>query len=125
MKYFVCENCGNIVEFVNESGVPVMCCGRKMTELVPGTSDGAQEKHVPVVTISGDKVPVEIGAVEHPMVEEHYIQWIAIETTRGSQRVKLSPADKPRAEFCLAAGEEFVAAYEYCNIHGLWKKNNK
>ncbi|MBP3577077.1 MAG: desulfoferrodoxin [Lachnospiraceae bacterium] len=125
MKYFVCENCGNIVEYVKESGVPVVCCGQRMTELVPGSGDGAHEKHVPVVTVSGDKVLVEIGEVEHPMVEEHYIQWIAIETTRGYQRVKLSPADKPRAEFCLAGGEEFVAAYEYCNIHGLWKKNNK
>jgi len=59
---------------------------------------------------------------EHPMVEEHYIQWISIETTGGSQRVKLNPGDKPVAEFCLADGEELVAAYEYCNIHGLWKK---
>lgn len=125
MKYFVCENCGNMVEFVQESGVPVMCCGQKMTELVPGIGDGAHEKHVPVVTVSGNKVHVEIGEIEHPMVEEHYIQWIVIETTRGSQRVNLNPAQKPKAEFYLADGEEFVAAYEYCNIHGLWKKDSK
>ena len=122
MKFYVCEHCGNIIEFVKESGVPVMCCGQKMTELVPGTSDGAYEKHVPVVTIDGDKVIVEVGSVEHPMVEVHYIQWIAIETTRGSQRVKLQYTDKPIAEFKLADGEKFVAAYEYCNLHGLWKK---
>ena len=122
MKFYVCEHCGNIIEFVKESGVPVMCCGQKMTELVPGTSDGAYEKHVPVVTIDGDKVIVEVGSVEHPMVEVHYIQWIAIETTRGSQRVKLQNTDKPIAEFKLADGEKFVAAYEYCNLHGLWKK---
>ena len=67
MKYYVCEQCGNMIEYVKESGVAVVCCGQKMTKLVPGTSDGAQEKHVPVVTISGDKVTVEIGAVEHPM----------------------------------------------------------
>ena len=97
-------------------------CGKKMTELVPGTSDGAHEKHVPVVTIDGDKVTVEVGSVEHPMVKEHYIQWIEIETTRGSQRVKLEYTDKPRAEFRLADGEKIVSAYEYCNIHGLWKK---
>ena len=121
MKFYVCEHCGNIIEFVKESGVPVMCCGQKMTELIPGTSDGAHEKHVPVVTIDGDKVTVEVGAVEHPMVEAHYIQWIAIETTRGSQKVKLEYTDKPRAEFKLAAGETLVAAYEYCNLHGLWK----
>lgn len=121
MKFYVCEHCGNIIEFVKESGVPVMCCGQKMTELVPGTSDGAHEKHVPVVKVDGDKVTVEVGAVEHPMVEAHYIQWIAIETTKGSQRVKLEYTDKPRAEFKLAEGETFVAAYEYCNLHGLWK----
>jgi superoxide reductase len=125
MKFYICENCGNIIEYVKQTAVPVMCCGQKMTELVPGTSDGAHEKHVPVVTIDGDKVTVEIGAVEHPMVEAHYIQWIAIETTKGSQRVKLSPADKPRAEFYLAEGDELIAAYEYCNIHGLWKKDIK
>ena len=122
MKYYICEHCGNIVEYIKESGVPVMCCGQKMTELVPGTSDGAHEKHVPVVTIENDKVIVEIGAVEHPMVEAHYIQWIAIETTKGSQRVKLEYTDKPRAEFRLADGEKLISAYEYCNLHGLWKK---
>ena len=121
MKYYICEHCGNIIEYVKESGVPVMCCGKKMTEIIPGTSDGAHEKHVPVVTVDGDKVVVEVGAVEHPMVEVHYIQWIAIETTKGSQRVKLEHTDKPRAEFKLANGETFVAAYEYCNLHGLWK----
>lgn len=121
MKYYICEHCGNIIEYVNQTAVPVMCCGQKMTELVPGTSDGAYEKHVPVVTINGDTVVVEVGAVEHPMVEAHYIQWIAIETTKGSQRVKLEYTDKPRVEFKLADGENFVAAYEYCNLHGLWK----
>lgn len=121
MKYFICEHCGNIIEYVKETGVPVMCCGQKMTELVPGTSDGALEKHVPVVTVDGCKVTVEVGSVEHPMVEAHYIQWITIETTKGSQRVNLEYTDKPKAVFCLAEGEEFVAAYEYCNLHGLWK----
>lgn len=121
MRFFACEHCGNIVEYIKDCGVPVMCCGQKMTELIPGTSDGAQEKHVPVVTKDGDKVIVEVGAVEHPMVEEHYIQWIAIETTKGSQRRELDYTDKPRAEFKLAEGETYVSAYEYCNLHGLWK----
>ena len=123
MKFYICEHCGNIIEYVKESGVPVMCCGQKMTELVPGTSDGAHEKHVPVVTVDGDKVTVEVGSVEHPMVEEHYIQWILIETKHGSQKVNLAPNMKPRAEFILADGDEFVAAYEYCNLHGLWMAN--
>ena len=120
-KFYVCEHCGNLIGMIHDAGVPMMCCGQKMTELVPGTSDGAHEKHVPVVKINGDTVVVEVGAVEHPMVEAHYIQWIAIETTKGSQRVKLEYTDKPRAEFKLADGESFVAAYEYCNLHGLWK----
>jgi len=123
MKYYICEHCGNIIEYVKETGVPVMCCGRKMTELVPGTTDGAYEKHVPVVSINGDTVIVEVGSVEHPMIEKHYIQWIAIETANGSQRVKLEYTDKPRAEFKLADGDTFAAAYEYCNLHGLWKSN--
>ena len=120
MRFFVCEHCGNIVEMVKDKGVPVMCCGQKMTELIPGTSDGAAEKHVPVVTQNGNNITVEVGSVEHPMVEAHYIQWIVIETKKGSQMVKLTPEDKPRAEFVLADGDEFVAAYEYCNLHGLW-----
>ena len=121
MKYFTCKTCGNIIEFAKESGVPVMCCGAPMLEMVPGTSDGAAEKHVPVITVDGNKVVVEIGEVEHPMVEAHYIEWIVLETKKGSQKVKLTPADKPKAEFLLTDGDAVVAAYEYCNIHGLWK----
>ena len=117
MKFYVCKNCGNIIEFAKASGVPVMCCGEKMTELVPGTSDGALEKHVPVVTIDGNKVLVNVGAVAHPMVEEHYIQWIVIETKKGCQK----DTDEPKAEFILTEDDEFIAAYEYCNLHGLWK----
>lgn len=121
MKYYICEHCGNIIEFVKDAGVPVMCCGQKMTELVPGTSDGALEKHVPVVTRNGNHILVEIGSVSHPMMENHYIEWIVIETKKGSQKVKLTHTDAPKAEFLLAEDDEFVAAYEYCNLHGLWK----
>ena len=123
MKYYVCEHCGNIVEYVKESGVPVMCCGQKMTEMVPGTSDGAHEKHVPVIKQEGDMVVVEVGSVEHPMVEAHYIEWITLETTKGVHRMKLNFTDKPKAAFKLVEGEEVVAAYEHCNLHGLWKSN--
>ena len=122
MKYYVCEHCGNIVEFVKESGVPVVCCGEPMKELVPGVVDAAVEKHVPVVTVEGNVVKVEVGEVEHPMLPEHYIGWVAIETNNGSHRKSLNPGEKPVAEFVLAEGEELVAAYEYCNLHGLWKK---
>lgn len=121
MKFFKCETCGNVIEFLNASGVPVMCCGKKMEELVPGTSDGAAEKHVPVIKQEGNKVTVLIGEVEHPMVEAHYIQWIVLETGKGAQRAYLNPGEAPKAEFILAEGDEVVAAYEYCNLHGLWK----
>ena len=121
MKIYHCDHCGNIVTFVHSAGVPVMCCGQKMTELVPGTTDAAQEKHVPVVSVEGNVVKVQVGSVEHPMLAEHYIEFIAIETTSGSQIKYLKPGEKPQAAFVLAEGEQLVAAYEYCNLHGLWK----
>mgnify|MGYP003290106000 CR=1 FL=1 len=123
MKFYICEHCKNIIVKVKDSGVPVVCCGQKMTELVPGTSDGAFEKHVPVVTQEANKVTVQVGSVEHPMVDVHYIEWIILETTKGYHKVDLKPQDKPYAEFLLSNGEEVVCAYEYCNLHGLWKSN--
>ena len=121
MKFYRCEHCGNIITFVHSAGVPVMCCGQKMTELVPGTTDGAAEKHVPVVEVQGSTVQVKVGSVEHPMLPEHFIQFIAIETKHGSQIKYLQPGEKPQASFVLADGDHLVAAYEYCNLHGLWK----
>jgi len=121
MTFYICETCGNIVEFVKESGAPVSCCGKPMKELEYGTSDGAYEKHVPVAKVSGSKVTVEVGSVEHPMTDAHYIEWIVIETAKGSQKVKLTPQDAPKAELVLADGDSYVAAYAYCNLHGLWK----
>ncbi len=121
MKFFVCEVCGNFVSMIKESGAPMTCCGQKMKELVPGTSDGAAEKHVPVCKVEGNKVIVEVGSVEHPMAPEHYIEWIAIETAKGAQRKVLEPGQKPCAEFILTDDDSVVAAYAYCNLHGLWK----
>ena len=122
MKFYKCERCGNIITKLNDSGVPVVCCGEPMKELVPGATDGALEKHVPFVTVEGNKVKVQVGEVEHPMMPEHYIQFIALETKTGSQIKNLKAGDKPVAEFVLADGEEAVAVYEYCNLHGLWVK---
>ncbi len=122
MKFYKCEHCGNIVEAVVESGVPVVCCGQPMTEMVAGAVDAAFEKHVPVVEAEGNVVKVFVGEVEHPMLEEHHIAFIAIETNKGVQRKALKAGEKPEAVFALAEGEELVAAYEYCNLHGLWKK---
>lgn len=121
MRFFICDHCGNQIEMIKDKGVPVMCCGQKMTELIPGTSDGAVEKHVPVFTVEGNKVSVTVGSVEHPMVEAHYIEWIAVETNSGALRKYLKPEEKPYAEFALAEGETVVAVYAYCNLHGLWK----
>ena len=120
-KFYICAHCGNIIAYVNNSGVPVMCCGEKMKELIPGTTDASQEKHVPVYTVEGNKVFVKVGSVTHPMQEEHYIQWISLQTKQGNQRKVLKPTDAPEACFCLCEGDEVEAVYEYCNLHGRWK----
>lgn len=121
MRFFKCDHCGNQIEMIKDKGVPVMCCGQKMTELVAGTSDGAVEKHVPVFSVDGNIVTVTVGSVEHPMVEAHYIEWIVVETVNGSQRKMLKPEDKPSAKFALTDGDSVVAVYAYCNLHGLWE----
>ncbi|WP_195964772.1 desulfoferrodoxin family protein [Clostridium cuniculi] len=122
IKFLICKHCGNIVEVVKESGVPIVCCGEKMMELKANTSDGAVEKHVPEVSVNGNNVLVTVGSTLHPMVENHYIQWICLNTNKGVQRKYLSPGDEPKAEFILADGETVSEVYEYCNLHGLWKK---
>lgn len=121
-KFFVCETCGNLVNLMLEGGGTLVCCGKEMKELVPNTVDAAVEKHVPVVEIEGNKVTVKIGSVTHPMTEEHYIQWIYLETKEGVQAKCLQPGEEPKAVFVLNEGNEVVSAYEYCNLHGLWKK---
>lgn len=120
MKVYKCNQCGNVVSMISASGVPVMCCGKKMEEMVPNTVDASTEKHVPVVEVTANKVEVVIGEVQHPMAEEHYIEWIALETEQGMQLKKLNPGEEPTAIFRLK-GEKATAAYAYCNLHGLWK----
>ena len=122
VKFYICETCKNIITKIVDSKVPVVCCGKPMKELVPGAVDGALEKHVPKVTIEGNTVKVQIGEVIHPMLAEHYIQFIALETKNGVQIKNLKAGDEPKAEFVLADGDEAVAVYEYCNLHGLWVK---
>ena len=121
MKFYKCEICGKIVAMVKETPVDTMCCGQAMRELVPGTTDGAAEKHVPVYTLEGNTVKVRVGSVEHPMTDAHHIEWIAIETENGNQRKELKPGDKPEATFALVPGDKVKSVYEYCNLHGLWK----
>jgi superoxide reductase len=124
MKFYECKVCGNIVTKVNDSSVPVSCCGKPMAELVAGSVDASQEKHVPVFTLDNNKLFVVIGGVEHPMQDEHYIKWIAVETAKGVQIKYLSPAQKPAASFTIGSDDKLVAVYEYCNLHGLWKAEN-
>lgn len=119
-KFYVCQHCGNLVGMINESGVPMMCCGQKMTQLVPGTVDASKEKHIPVVTVENGLVKVTVGSVEHPMIEEHLINWVYLQTCRGGQRKCLKAGDAPTVTFALQ-DEEPIAVYAYCNLHGLWK----
>lgn len=120
-RFFICKHCGNIITMLEDSGVPVVCCGEKMKEMTANTSDGATEKHVPVVEAEGSKVTVTVGSVDHPMLPEHHIAWIYLHTSLGGQFKYLEVGSKPTAVFALSEGETLKAAYEYCNLHGLWK----
>ena len=121
MKFYQCAHCGQIVAIVKETGVPVICCGEPMKEIVAGTTDAAVEKHVPVFEVEGDVVKVKVGAAEHPMVDVHYIEWIALKTKQGNQRKALKPGEAPKACFRMYEGDEVEAVYAYGNLHSLWK----
>ena len=118
-KFYICRHCGNLVGMVHDSGVPIVCCGEKMQPLVPNTVEASGEKHLPAVTMEDGVLHVRVGSVEHPMLPEHYIQWIYVMTENGGQRRALKPGDTPEASFCLG-GDKAVAVYAYCNLHGLW-----
>ena len=122
MKFFICKGCGKIIGMIRPSKCPTKCCGEPMEEMIPNTTDAAQEKHVPVIDVNGRDVTVTVGSTAHPMLDEHHIMWIALETKQGAQRKELLPGKEPCAAFALAQDDEVVAAYEYCNLHGLWKK---
>ena len=119
-KYYICEKCGNLVEKIDDSGVPMVCCGQKMSPIVAGTVEASREKHIPVASVEGNSVRVVVGSVEHPMVEEHSILWIELVSDKGVQRKHLKPAEKPEVVFALA-DEKPLEVYAYCNLHGLWK----
>jgi superoxide reductase len=119
-KFYKCEICGNFFSVFEDSGIIPMCCGDDMTEVKENTTDGATEKHVPVIERNGSSVKVKIGSVSHPMEAAHYIQWIIVEQANKTQRLVLNAGDAPEAEFTLDAPSEPVTAYEYCNLHGLW-----
>ncbi len=125
IKYLKCDHCGNIVSVVKDARVPILCCGEKMGELIPGVVDAAVEKHVPTFKVEGKKVIVDVGSVTHPMLDEHFIEQISLETKEGVQRKELTSGMEPRVEFVLSDTDEPVAVYAYCNLHGLWKAECK
>ena len=119
-KVYRCDIYGRVLPTLEDGDAPI-CCNQPMQLLVAGTTDAAVEKHVPAVTVDGNKVSVVVGSVEHPMVAEHYITFIAINTKKGGQIARLAPGERPAAEFTLEDGDEFISAIEYCNLHGLWE----
>jgi len=121
MKIVECSHCGNQVFLLNDTGVPMVCCGEAMTEIIAGATDAALEKHVPTYTLEGNQLQVVVGEMEHPMTEPHYISWIALEQGAKVVFAKLSPTDEPKASFTIDEGKAFTV-YAYCNLHKLWKK---
>ena len=119
-KFYICKHCGNLMGLINDSGVPVVCCGEKMSEIQANTVEASQEKHLPVVTVTGNEIEVKVGSAAHPMLEEHSILWIYLETEKGGQRKALKPGEAPEAKFVLK-DDQALAVYAYCNLHGLWK----
>lgn len=120
-KFYICEHCGNIIGKIHDAGVPIMCCGQKMTQLIPGTVEASAEKHIPVAVVERNLVKVAVGSAPHPMIEEHFIPWVYLQTTTGGQRKNLEPGMEPAVTFALTDDEKPIAVYAYCNLHGLWK----
>lgn len=121
LKFYLCEKCGNEIEMIYSSGVNPVCCGAKMTELVAGTVEASREKHIPVYAVNEGVLEVNVGSIDHPMSEEHYIEWVVVETSNGVLRKELKPNDSPSAKFALLEGETVHSVYAYCNLHGLWR----
>ena len=118
-KFYICSHCGNIIEKINDAGVPVICCGQPMDLLEPNTVEASGEKHIPVASVEGSVVTVNVGSVDHPMVPEHFIEWVYVETENGGYRKELNPESAPNVVFQLGSDKP-VAVYAYCNLHGLW-----
>ena len=119
-KFYICEHCGNLVELIQDAGVSIMCCDQEMKQLEPGVIEASQEKHLPVISVDGNTVTVNVGSVEHPMTEEHSILWVYLQTDKGTQRKGLEIGKAPIVTFGLF-DEKPAAVYAYCNLHGLWK----
>jgi superoxide reductase len=119
LEIYKCEVCGSIVEIIHEAGGELVCCNQPMKLMEENTVDAALEKHVPVIEKTEDGIKVKVGSVPHPMLEEHYIEWIELIADGRACRKFLNPGDAPEALFKIEA--QTITAREYCNLHGLWK----
>lgn len=120
VKFYRCAHCCNIIHKIYDAGVPVVCCGQKMEELVPNVVEASGEKHLPVASVQDGVLRVNVGSVEHPMASEHFIEWVFVELENGCLLKELKPDSAPRVEFQLGENDKPVAVYAYCNLHGLW-----
>ncbi|WP_320127959.1 desulfoferrodoxin family protein [uncultured Sphaerochaeta sp.] len=119
-QFYICKHCGNIVAKVEDHGPAISCCGEEMILIEANTVDAAKEKHLPAVTVEGDKIIVNVGSVDHPMTKEHHISWVYLQTEHGGQRKNLAIDGKPHVTFTVDSDKP-VAVYAYCNLHGLWE----
>ena len=122
-RLFISDDKKTIAMLILKGTEEIFCDGSKMQKLIANTTDAAQEKHVPEVKVEGKNMSVQVGSVLHPMTAEHLICWIYLQTRKGGQYKILTPQDTPQANFIIADDDEPVAVYEYCNLHGLWKKD--
>ena len=123
-KFYVCRTCGNLVGKIDDGKVPMVCCGKHMEELVPNTSEGAGEKHLPVYTYKDNVLEVSVGSVLHPMEAAHHIPWVYVETEKGGQRKNLEVGKEPKVRFVFT-DDRPLSVFAYCNLHGLWKSEIK
>lgn len=120
-KFYKCTVCGQIIKIIKQTQSPTVCCGKPMQEMSAGTTEASLEKHIPTFTIENNVVKVNVGSIEHPMTEEHFIEWVSLQTKEGCQLKKLSPQMKPYVEFHISNKDNVEAVFAYCNLHGLWK----
>lgn len=122
VKFYRCKHCGNLVGMIHASGVPIICCGEPMELIQANSVEASLEKHIPAVEVEGDRVNVKVGSLPHPMLSEHHIAWVYLQTEKGGQRKCLEVGAAPETCFALSCGDKPVAVYAYCNLHGLWVK---
>lgn len=119
-KFYVCKHCGNVIGLINNAGVPLICCGEEMTELIANNTEAKTDYHIPATAVNGNLITVDIGKFPHPMTPEHHINWVYIQTERGGQRKNIRPGEAPAVVFSLAGDDKYLKTYAHCTLHGLW-----